>query len=217
MIARFLPLSLAAGLALACGVTAAIASEVASGPWEIGPVIRGRNHSQGMPPSPTPVGRGWMFEFPGAASGPGSVHYVTLRTGPLDGARRLVVRYRVDATPGVRFIPQERPREPATVSLMFQRAGDSWSGKRHEFHRWYAPAATVRQIAPGRGEIVVSLDDANWTSVFGRPASQFPEAFADALSRTERVGLVFGSSGARGHGVFATGPARFRLESFRIE
>jgi hypothetical protein len=214
---RLLPLSLTAGLALACGVTAAVAAEVASGPWEIGPVIRGRNYSQGMPPAPVPAGRGWMFDFPGEATSPGSIHYVTLRTGPLEGARGLIVRYRIDAAPGVRFVPQEKPGEPATVSLMFQRAGDSWSGKRHEFHRWYAPTATVRELGPGRGEIVVNLDDAAWISVFGRPASQFPEAFADALSETERVGLVFGSAGARGHGVYATGPARFRLDSFRIE
>jgi hypothetical protein len=209
--------SLVAALALVGGVSAAIAADVAAEPWEIGPVIRGRNYSQGMPPAPTPVGRGWMFDFPGDAAAPGSVHYVTLRTGPLEGARRLIVRYRVDAAPGVRFVPQEQPGEPATVSLMFQRAGDSWSGKRHEFHRWYAPTATVREIGPGRGEIVVSLDDAGWTSVQGRPAGQFPEAFGEALRQTERVGLVFGSSRARGHGVYATGPARFRLDSFRSE
>ena len=218
MVAKFLSLPLVAGLAFGLtGVTAVVAADVAAGPWEIGPVIRGRNHSQGMPPAPTPIGRGWMFEFPGADTGPGSVHYVTLRTGPLDGARRIVVRYRVDAAPRARFVAQEQPAAPATVSLMIQRAGDSWSARRHEFHRWYAPAATLREIAPGRGEIVVSLDDAGWTSVNGRPAGQFPDEFADALRQTERVGLVFGSAGRRGHGVFATGPARFRLESFRIE
>ena len=32
----------------------------------------------------------------------------------------------------------------------------------------------------------------------------------------DRLGLVFGSSEGRGHGVFATRPARFTLLSFRI-
>jgi hypothetical protein len=59
--------------------------------------------------------------------------------------------------------------------------------------------------------MTVSLS--GWTSVNGRPNRT---AFEDALVATDRVGLVFGSSSARGHGVFATAPARFTLISFRI-
>jgi len=198
---------------LACPAGAS-AAELASAPWEIGPVIRGRNYSQGMPaqPDPTPAG-GWAFEFPQS----GSVHYVTLDTGPLSGARRIVVRYRIEAVRGAQFVAAQAPGSPATVSLYLQRAGDTWSGKReYEFFRWYAPAASIREIRPGVGEISVSLDD-HWTSVQGRPASAAPGAFEDALRNTQRIGLVFGTSAARGHGVHATAPARFELESFRVE
>lgn len=197
--------------AIASAVPAAAQS---AADWEIGPVIRGRNYSQGMPPSPAPAARGaWTFEF--SRSPDSHVHYVTYPSGPLAGASRIVVRYRVDAARGVRFVAQEHPDEPAIVSLMFQRAGDSWSGRRHEFHRWYSP--TVKAITPGVRELSVSLTDPEWISVFGKPVAAQPQGYAMALERTERIGLVFGSQSGRGHGVYATGPARFTLLDFRIE
>ena len=209
------PRLLAAAFALsAVGVGAAALAAEASGAWEIGPIIRGRNYSVGMPLHPSPAGRGWAFEFP--AAGAGSVHYVSVDPGSLAGASRITVRYRIDGARGVRFVPQERPADPGTVSLYFQRRGDSWKGRTHEFFRWYAPPATVRDLAPGEHEMVVSLRDPNWVSVFGRPAAANPEAFADAQAEASRVGIVFGSAGARGHGVYATAPARFTLVDFRI-
>ena len=63
----------------------------------------------------------------------------------------------------------------------------------------------------------VSLDDPRWISVFGKPAATSPEGYAAAMAQTARVGLVFGSAEARGHGVYATGPARFTLLDFRVE
>ena len=184
--------------------------------WVIGPHIRGRNHSVGMPIHPTPSGAGWTFDFPYPHVGAGHVHYVTFNSRPLSGASRIVVRYRVDAPRGVRFVPRENPAMPATVSVYFQRRGDSWSGSRHQFHRWYAPVQTVRQLSPGTHEMTIRLSDPNWISVRGLPVSYSPDGFAAALAETESVGLVFGSTVARGHGVFATGPARFSLISFRI-
>ena len=199
---------------LAIGGSAAAFAAEAAGAWEIGPVIRGRNHSVGMPLHPIGAGRGWAFEFP--AAGAGSVHYVSVDPGSLDGASRLTVRYRVDAARGARFVPQERPAEPATVSVYFQRAGDSWKGRTHEFYRWYAPPASVQDLRPGVHEMTVRFDDPSWVSVFGKAASTNPRAFVAAMSETSRVGLVFGSAGARGHGVYATDAARFTLIDFRI-
>lgn len=185
--------------------------------WEIGPIIRGRNYSQGMPLHPQPVRGGWSFDFPVGSAAAGHVHYVTYRPGSLEGKSRIVLRYRVDAAPGTRFVPQEQPAAPATVSLYFQRRGDTWSAKgRYEYYRWFAPAATVRQIVPGEQEISVRLDDPAWGSVMGRKADTAPQALRDALSDVDRIGLLFGTAAARGHGVYATAPARFTLLSFRI-
>lgn len=222
--AQMNPLRFARSATVAVGALLAIAgatlsaAELAGGNWEIGPKIGARNYSQGMPPAPVPQGRGWYLDFPTPRGGGGSVHYVTMPTGPLEGARRIVVRYRIEAARGAQFVAGQTPDWPATVSLYLQRGGDGWSGKRgYEFYRWYAPTPTLRQLAPGVGEIAVSLDDPAWISVQGRQAGDFPEQFAAALHDTGRVGLVFGSQQARGHGVYATAPARFRLESFRIE
>ncbi len=185
--------------------------------WEIGPIIRGKNYSQGMPLRPQPTRTGWQFDFPVGSAAAGHVHYVTYRPGPISPGSRIVVRYRVDARAGTRFLPQESPDMAGTVSLYFQRRGDNWNAKgRYEHFRWYAPAATVRQIAPGEQEISVRLDDPNWISVLGRTAGANPGALEDALADIDRVGLVFGSANARGHGVYATAPARFTLLSFRI-
>lgn len=210
-------LALLGGMVLSATAAAALAEDIAGvGGWEIGPIIRGRNYSVGMPLEPTPTRRGWSFEFPYPDERAGHVHYVSLRTGPLAGASSIVMRYRVDAARGARFAPREDPGAPATVSLYVQRRGDSWSGKRHPYHRWYAPPQTVRTIAPGEHEIAVSLGDPGWISVFGQPAAENPRAFAAALAETERVGIVFGHAGGRGHGVYASAPARFTLTGFSI-
>jgi hypothetical protein len=185
--------------------------------WEIGPVIRGRNYSVGMPASPSPAGRGWSFDFPYSTRDAGHVHYVTFNPGSLRGKSAIVVRYRVEAKRDVKFVPQETPDAPATVSLYFQRRGDDWSAKRHfEFFRWFSPPNTVQQIAPGEHQMTIRIDDPNWVSVRGRSASTNPVAFEQALAEADRIGLLFGTSGARGHGVFSTGPARFTLLSFQI-
>lgn len=207
--------SLAAlGLLLPAGSPAAAPG---SAGWEIGPIIRGKNYSQGMPLRPEPTRTGWQFDFPVGSAAAGHVHYVTFRPGPLSPRSRLVVRYRVDARAGTRFVPQESPELAGTVSLYFQRRGDNWSAKgRYEHFRWYAPDATVREIAPGEQEISVSLDDPGWISVLGRTAGSNPGQLSAALADIDRIGLVFGSSAARGHGVYATAPARFTLLSFQI-
>ena len=185
--------------------------------WEIGPVIRGRNYSVGMPSTPPPRGAGWSFDLPVSAPAPGHVHAISYEPGPLIEKSRITLRYRVDAPRGTRFVPQEQPGMPGTVSLFLQRYGDNWSARgRYAHYRWYAPGRSVRQIAPGTYEMTVDLDD-EWTNVSGRPASSHPVAFEDALADTGRIGLVFGSTSARGHGVYATAPARFTLLSFRID
>ena len=206
---------LAAILALGMSVgTPAVAQPAHA--WEIGPVIRGKNYSWGMPLTLQAGRAGDWFEFPAPHAGVGHVHYVTTPTAPLVGASRIVLRYRIEAVRGTRFVPQEHPDLHAMVSIFFQRRGDSWSAKRHEHHRWYAPQHTMRKLAPGEYQISVSLGDPGWISVRGRPASENPEMFAQALADTRRIGFVFGSTQARGHGVFATAPARFTVLDFRV-
>ena len=180
--------------------------------YPLDPAAWSIDFSRGMPPQPAPVPGGWAIDFP--YPGQGHVNYVNFRPGSLAGKRAIVVDLRIDAAPGVRFISRETPEEPATVSLILQRRGDRLTA-RYALYRWYAPARTVLRLAPGRHRLTVPIDS-RWTSVLGEPAAAHPLAFRDALADTDRVGLVFGTSGARGHGVFATGPARLTVTAFSI-
>jgi hypothetical protein len=177
--------------------------------WEIGPVVRGRNHSVGMPRTLSPGRSGATFTFPSPG---GSVHYVTIPTERLTGATRIAMRYRIDAAPGTRFVPVESPELPATISLNFQRRGDTWSGKRSQHYRWYAPYERMSPVAPGEYQVSISLRDPDWISVYGKRSRDNPEALADV----DRVGFVFGSGAGRGHGVYAIGNASFTLLDFRV-
>ncbi|WP_052761900.1 hypothetical protein [Aurantiacibacter luteus] len=184
--------------------------------WQIGPVIRGRNYSVNMPDHPIADGRGWYFDFPGPRASDGHVHYITRATGPLGGARGIRFRYRIDARPGVRFVPQETPDLPGTVSLYLQAAGDDWRGRgRSEFSRWYSPNETMFELSPGVHEHTVMFDD-NWISVMGSNRQRNPREFDQMLDNAGTVGLTFGSRMFRGHGVFATQPARFTLLDFSV-
>ena len=208
----------AAGAMLLAGA-APIAPVGAAGPpadaWEIGPIIRGKNYSYRMPLRPEEGRSGPSFEIPGPTAADGHVHYLTIPIRSLEGARRIVLRYRIDAAPGTRFVPQEVPGEAATLSLYFQRGGDSWT-TRHPDWRWYAPNERVVPLKPGIHTVSIGLDE-NWIAMTGSDARSNPRGFAAALAGTHRVGFVLGSAGLRGHGVYATAPARFTILDFRVE
>jgi hypothetical protein len=183
--------------------------------WSIGPVIRGRNYSRGMPDQPSPDRNGaWHIDIPRA---PASVHYVTFPHGSLVGKRRIVMRYRIDAAPGTRIAPVTAPASPAMITLYFQRAGDNWTARGpFETYRWYATFATQSPITPGEHVMVASLR-ANWTAIQSSSARSDPVAFRDALADADEVGFVLGGGDGVGHGVYATGPARLTVTEFRVE
>jgi hypothetical protein len=209
-------------IALACLAACGKAEATGDGPaarnanaWTIGPIIRGRNYSRGMPLHPAPSANGqWRIDLPSA---PGSVHYVTFRHGSLAGKRRIVMRYRVEAAPGVRIVPSTAPDLPSIITLYFQRAGDDWSGRgRFETYRWYATFASQSPITPGEHVLVAPLDGA-WTAIERSSARTAPAAFRAATAAADQVGFVLGGGDGYGHGVHATGRARLIVTSFRVE
>ncbi len=185
------------------------------GAWIIGPITRRGHQSRGMPLHPSrAVGGGLLIDLP---LPPGSVHYVTTRHGSLAGKRRIVMRYRVEAAPGVRIVPRTAPQSPSIITLYFQRAGDNWSGRGpFEAFRWYATFASQSPITPGNHVMVAPLA-ANWTAVQTSSARSNPIGFRAALAAADQVGFVLGGGDGFGHGVFATGPARLIVTEFRVE
>src|SRR5690606_3122598 len=106
----------------------------------------------------------------------------------------------------------------ATGSLVLQRKGDRWTARgAYERYRWYAPPETAQALSPGVHEIAISLNDPQWGSGYGKKAAHNRDAVIATLANMDNIGLVFGSQGGRGHGVFATAPARFTLLDFTIE
>jgi len=196
-------------------LAAAPADATPASAWTVGPIVHGRNASRGVAlhPSPGP-GRGWHIDLPTA---PGSVHYVTFRHGSLAGKSRILMRYRIEAAPGVRILPRTAPSMPSVITLYFQRGGDNWSGRGpYEAFRWYATFASQSPITPGEHVMVAPLAG-NWTAVGRSTARTNPYAFRDALANADQVGFVLGGGDGYGHGVFATGPARLVVTSFRVE
>lgn len=194
-------------LALASVAPAAAAQRLDASAWSI-------DFSRGMPARPLPASGGWAIDFPFPGPREGHVNYVSFAPGPLTAARAILVDLRIEAAPGTRFVARDTPAMPATVSLFLQRRGDSLS-RRHALYRWYAPRHGVIELAPGLHRLVVPIDH-GWTSVLGEPAAAHAAAFRDALADAGRIGLVFGSTSRRGHGVHSTGPARLTVTDFRI-
>ncbi|HVL78775.1 MAG TPA: hypothetical protein VM346_05755 [Sphingomicrobium sp.] len=181
--------------------------------WEVGPIIHGRNHSFGVAARPAPHPHGFAIDIPTR----GSVNYVTFRHGSLAGKSRIVMRYRVEAAPGVRILPRTNPAQASILSLYFQRAGDDWSSRGpFEAYRWYSTFRTHSPIGPGEHVLTIPLNG-NWTAVMTSSARTNPMGFRQALAEADRVGFVLGGGDGYGKGVFATGPARIVVTDFRVE
>ena len=196
--------------AAALAVPATLAAMPPAEAWQIGPIVRGKNYSVGMPARPSQgPGGSLVMDFP--VAGAGQVDAWTTAIRPLAGSRAITIRYRVDVARGTRFVADEKPDEPATISLYFQQAGDTWSGKgKYASYRWYVPGHAVIPLTPGEHTVRVSLDE-RWTNVFGVGNDADRQGYAAALAQTAKIGVAFGSVGRRSHGVYATAPARFTL------
>lgn len=184
--------------------------------WEIGPWARGKNYSISMPahPSRGPSGSITM-QLP--VVGSGEVDALTTSIGSLEGARQITLRYRIDAPPSTRFLPSEAQDEQATVSLYFQRRGDTWTARgRYAAYRWYSPMRGVIPMSRGEHTVVLRFDE-TWTNVYAKPNTSDPRGYAEALREASRIGIAFGSRSFRSHGIYATGPARFTLLALDIE
>lgn len=213
-------LGAALGVSLVIPAFAPHGVAAAAGPaaeeWSIGPVIRGRNYSVGMPPRLQSEPDGASFEFPYPSRSAGHVHAVTVPVSSLAGATRITLTYRIDAAPNVRFYGQE-DGQPGWLSLHIQQRGDNWSAKgRYETYRWYSPNERIETLRPGVHRVSIGLEE-NWNAVFKWTRSTNPAGLEAALANAEKVGLVFGSASGLGHGVYATGPAKFTILDFRID
>lgn len=201
--------ALAFMLLLTAGSEAKSQARAPAGSWEIGPVIRDRNHSLGLS-RPSPFKDGWGF----AISPTAQPHYVTFRHGSLRGKTQFRMRFRVEGPRGAIVHGAKCPTgSPSAVTLYFQRAGDDWT---RDGGRWWASFASVQLNGPmAEAEIVAPLNG-RWTSVLKMTALNDPGAFAEAKANADRVGFTFANCQGLGHGARATAPVKFVVTSYRV-
>lgn len=182
--------------------------------WEIGPPIR---QKAGLPKSPSRSPEGlWQFDFPHPTQQVGTIHYLTFVHGPLVGKTGLSIRFRIDAQPDVAIRPRDYPTKTGTLTLYFQRHGDPWTANdQYETYRWYCSKRL--QLIAGEQTVSCPFDEPIWKAILRSNSTTAPEAFRDAIANAQRVGFVLGGGDGAGHGVYATGPARFTLLDYRIE
>lgn len=192
--------------------TTGLAAQPPAEAWEIGPTIKGRNYSVGMPTTMREGDAGPWFNFPTRAQG--HVHYVSLPVYPLGDARQILVRYRIEANAGTEFVAQESGGA-GLFGLAVHRKGDNWTAKgRYEAYRWYSPKTLPLTL--GEHTLSISLDDPNWVGVLRSTSASNPRGFQGALHNADKISMTFGGQGGRGHGVYATGRARFILLDFIV-
>lgn len=209
-----------------CGHTAHPGGTLDHSAWFIGPVLskhQGGNKSPGMPAHPALTSEGFAFDIPVGidlplGTGP-KVDYLTFRHGPLTGKTQIRMRYRLERSdPGVEVyaVPeqQQHARAPAQITLYFQREGDDWTTRgEFEAYRWYSPQG---HLAEGEHEVVVPLDS-GWGATQMSTCLSNPAAFRAAIDNACCAGLVFGGNEVGyGHGMRATGPARFTITAFEV-
>lgn len=168
--------------------------------------------------APRQDGPHWVIDLPYPTNAAGSLHYVTMPTGPLAGKSKITLHYRIEADPGVQILPRLFPASPSILTLYFQRRGDDWTARgAYETYRWYASFASRMPVAPGGDQVIEARLDQNWTAILTSSRASNPAGFQGALDDTARVGFVLGGGDGLGHGVYATGPARIVVTSFSVE
>lgn len=164
-----------------------------------------------MPLHPTQTPDGWAFDIP---MSPGSVHYLTYKYGSLAGKSHIIMSYRIEADPAVQIFAASVPGATSIgPTLYFQQVGDDWNT---DGMRWWATFNIRYPITSGAYQVDIPFD-ANWTSVFTMTAQANLTQFQSAKLDAERIGFTFGGGTGYGHGVYADGPARFVVTSFKIE
>jgi len=156
-----------------------------------------------------------------------SINYLYARGGRLAANNIVVanVEYRITSgAPIVQFnlSGDNNGTVPGNFRLYMASSFLDWND---EFGRWWANPAVPWEnnggmfaLAPGQATISMSLDPANWTSVYGKRGSDFPDQFAAFLSRDIDVGGTFGGGDFFGHGVATTnGTAEVRILRYEVQ
>ena len=173
--------------------------------WVVGPIVDGVNRSPGV----TWNGNGFVF-----TTAPPGVHGVT-RGVTESGRSSVTANFNID---GVASFTEVDCGSPGCVPgagqfrHFLQRCGDDWRGAatgKASFRFYSAPL----DLVTGSNGLRVALTADQWTNVDGQVDIA---GFAATLADLCTVGLGFGRMFAM-HGVYASNPAQFILNSYMVE
>lgn len=178
----------------------------------VGPVVNGINHSTGMPGPLVMQGNGCYFDVP-SAKGTGVHALQWLNPPSMVGKRELRARFKVT---GGGFVPKQYdPNRPelvdkvAKLGVLLQRRGDNWSNAgQFAAYRMFWVDAIV--LAPGEFELVLPIEPGNFKTATGSNGVSVQDLRA-MLQDLDNISFIFGSSGGRAKGVYATQPSRIAL------
>lgn len=158
--------------------------------WSIGPIMDGRNYSDGG-------------SIEGNTITLGEVHYVTRKPdGPLEGT--ISLSFHLDA-------PLKGAKcGVGTASLFFQAASDDWAT---DGARWWAATTTLDHA--GDYTLTAPLVEGPWTSVLSMTSTADPEFFSTAKLNVGNVGFTLGNCEGLGHG--AVGPAHLTITNWSVQ
>lgn len=110
-------------------------------------------------------------------------------------------------------------RDPE-LSIMIQRQGDDWTASEGntEFYRWWSRDSRIMEPGADMTWNLSLMPSADWYSVYGKTAFDYPEQFNAAVRSGAHVGVTHGGCGAAGHGVYVhDGDARVTIERLVIQ
>lgn len=104
---------------------------------------------------------------------------------------------------------------PPTMSLFLWRDGDNMTclGSMQQY-RWWTAKTT---LTAGTHTVTARLTPENWTDCYGGNGAANPSLFEAALNDLRGVGYTFGGRDFAGHGIRASGPVHFTLNSFTVD
>lgn len=175
--------------------------------WSFGPVVNGKNFSEGVAAAPTLQGNGWTFAVPST----GGVDAVIKKSPPLTvGAKSVTLHYSVT---GGGFLATGENSVAGRVGFSIQRRGDNWSGSgAYQQYRLFGKSRPL--LKAGQATLTIQLTAGNLTDVGGKAASQ--AAIDAVLADLDNYSVVFGGTFAS-HGVYATQPSTFTLEEITVQ
>ncbi len=167
------------------------------------------------------------FTFPGLQSPKDGIDFLdTIHsfTPALANASSLTVTYTMQTTGTPIFQYDPDPSNTCTnpAHVRFWISDNGWwiNDANMQYKRWWSNPTSLELNGPGQFSMTVSLDPAQWSSVYGAFGNQDSTTlsyFNDTLQNTYNIGLSFGGGCYFGHGVYVTGgTATFILQEYRI-